>query len=578
MARVDGGEVAGHAIDDAPRVGVVGYRYRLDGEEVLFAPDEIIVLREFSTSSRFGGMGRLHAGRQEVLTDLRARKWNDELLKRGVHVSGTLEAETEDLTPQKAKMIQRSFMKQYGGASKAARVAVLWGGLKFRPQTLAHKDIFWAEQLRMTKEDIAAAFGVPEELLGAKSANFAALREKRRIFWEDTVKSYTTRIASVINSSFLPRVAPDLICWFDFSNVDALAEDRTEQVKAGEIAIRSGQYTLNEWRQRVLGLDPVPGGDVLFIGRGLVPLETAIAGEAGSRSADRLPALARARHELRSVVGVEEKARDDWMRTISKIRQDTETRLQNIIRDYFTTVERKIAGEAATSAEEIVSRAHVIMLGEDRQVIAAKADSTLRRAAEKAGSEAFAAVGIEASFTIRNTAAERVLAGQKRRIRDIGNRKWTELRRVLLDQLAAGSSEDMMRDAVREFFRGERANALTIARTETAPAINSATYSAQVEAIRMGIPVKSEWNTVLDDVTRTGKYDHASAHGLTIDPSTEMFRVSGEALRFPGDFENGSPGNTINCRCAIRPVVSLKAADENRPRSEQMEGGNAVGS
>jgi hypothetical protein len=93
-------------------------------------------------------------------------------------------------------------------------------------------------------------------------------------------------------------------------------------------------------------------------------------------------------------------------------------------------------------------------------------------------------------------------------------------------------------------FRAQR-----IARTETHSAANWATDKAMDSSRMMK---EKEWISALDERTRTiGKgadFDHVAANGERV-AMDDTFKGTGENLRYPGDYENGSPGNIINCRC-----------------------------
>jgi HK97 family phage portal protein len=524
--------------------GVMGYRYRVEGTETVFASDEVIALRSFSTTRRFGGTGKLEPGRKQIGTDLRAREWNDRLLKEGVHTSGTLTTE-DDLGPQKAKKIRESFMKDYAGAEKAARIMVLYGGLKYDPTTFAHKDIMWMEQLKMTQEDISLAIGVPLEVLGTKSPNRAALEEKRRIFWEDTVKPIGSRFVNVLNSTVLPRLAPELEAGWDYEDIDALQPNRTEQYNAGRTAVSAGLLTINEYRRDVLKKEPVEGGDVILIGRGLMPISEAISAT---------PA-----QELRARKSVS-KAEDELVRTIEVLRGRTETRLQGIIRRASrqmegTVLERVSEGLDANSLAGIEQT----MIVENGKLVADEVSDELLTTMQRSGKANHIAVGIGGDqFKVRNTAAERVLRQQRGSVLGVGRRQATQLRASLAEGLANGESEKAMRSRVLSFFRGERDNSLTIARTETSRAINASAKESYLQARTLGVDVEMEWRASQDELVRSA---HAEVHGTRIDPETEVFVVAGEHLEYPGDRDGGSPENTINCRCATIPVV---VADHRR--------------
>lgn len=544
--------------------GLVGYRYALHGKETYLLPEDVIEFREFSTSERFSAMGRLFAGRQEIITDLRARKWNDSLLQQGVHISGTLESENQ-MSADKADRVREAFAKKYAGGSQAHKIVVLHDGLKFKPTTLGHSDIGFMEQLKLTKEDIALAFGIPEELLGAKSANYAALQVKRKVFWEDTMKARGRRIEAVLNSSVLPRIAPELVARYDYSGVEALRDDQAQLVKTARDAIAGGVMTPNEARIKILSLEEVEGGDVLMIGRGLQPLEAALSESAvlppspadgeESDTARRLPALrgpvARALSKMRGGVSVV-KAPDPVMVELRKLMDQTELRLRNILNAEFRRMEIELAAGALdmAAAEEVV-------VVEGRRAIKAKSYPTLKRAAERAHGVVDQAIGITGGIDLRNTEAERQLLRHKRDIDDMMGRRWTSLRSELVDGMQKGESETALKKRVHSFFRGERSNSLTIARTETSRAVNSATFTSMETARAKGVDVRMKWVSINDSYTREA---HAAANFLPpIIPGVEMFHVGGDALRFPGD-PNGTPENTINCRCGMVPVLDGGAA------------------
>jgi HK97 family phage portal protein len=93
-----------------------------------------------------------------------------------------------------------------------------------------------------------------------------------------------------------------------------------------------------------------------------------------------------------------------------------------------------------------------------------------------------------------------------------------------------------------------------IARTET---IRSSNAGSQQLFEDWGV-TQHEWLATKDDRTRTydntrGIADHLVADGQ-VQPIDEAFDVSGEKLMYPGD-PVGSPGNTINCRCTVLPVM-----------------------
>lgn len=83
-----------------------------------------------------------------------------------------------------------------------------------------------------------------------------------------------------------------------------------------------------------------------------------------------------------------------------------------------------------------------------------------------------------------------------------------------------------------------------IARTETIRASNAGSNALYRD---WGVQMK-EWLATNDERTRP---DHAAANGQRVAVDAR-FDVGGEMLSHPGD-PNGSPENTINCRCTLVP-------------------------
>ena len=119
------------------------------------------------------------------------------------------------------------------------------------------------------------------------------------------------------------------------------------------------------------------------------------------------------------------------------------------------------------------------------------------------------------------------------------------------DQIAGVATEAIIADGYG------RADTIALTETQTVAEKTKAVELAAIIAAAMLLRPDVEeqnyekvWIAVLDQKTRIG---HVWADGQIVD-ANEPFLVDGEYLQFPGD-PNGSPGNTINCRCASVPRI-----------------------
>lgn len=109
-----------------------------------------------------------------------------------------------------------------------------------------------------------------------------------------------------------------------------------------------------------------------------------------------------------------------------------------------------------------------------------------------------------------------------------------------------------LRDAVPQF---SKVRAAVIARTE---AHSASQYGSLNMARQSTRPLVKSWSSVEDDRTRSlidgDSYDHLVMDGQTValEQAFDVPTITGgtEPLLFPGH-PDGSPGNIINCRCAM---------------------------
>lgn len=121
------------------------------------------------------------------------------------------------------------------------------------------------------------------------------------------------------------------------------------------------------------------------------------------------------------------------------------------------------------------------------------------------------------------------------------------IKRVIAQEIKRGADINQIAlEISKKLKKGSFIRSITIARTEVIRASNA---GALTGANMTKLALQKEWISTLDDRTRQNGYDHVDANGQKVGIN-ESFLVSGEMLDHPASFD-GSPGNTINCRCTI---------------------------
>ena len=88
-------------------------------------------------------------------------------------------------------------------------------GAQYTPFPAQHQDLEFSELLNVTRDEILALYNVPHEMVGASmvttqtSARSPGIREKRMIFWQDTIQPKHRKKADVWNNHY--ELDPEVI-------------------------------------------------------------------------------------------------------------------------------------------------------------------------------------------------------------------------------------------------------------------------------------------------------------------------------------------------------------------------------
>jgi hypothetical protein len=131
----------------------------------------------------------------------------------------------------------------------------------------------------------------------------------------------------------------------------------------------------------------------------------------------------------------------------------------------------------------------------------------------------------------------------------------TVLKATEADQPLPSALVDKMVTAYKN--RALRYRAETIARKETITALHTAQEMALKQAIDSGVVAQTDltyvWRTARDNRVR---HSHRTMNGQVRKAGTPFTTGAGASLLYPGD-PNGSPEETINCRCFREPKIDF---------------------
>jgi HK97 family phage portal protein len=569
---------------------IAGYTFGEGENARSFKDTEVVQFKTFSPTSPYYGQSPIKVIQNEINAYTSSTRYNSAFFKGGGVPSSVLstEADLDDETINR----YRALWDNWTASSKDTRRPLILGrNLKLETPGVAPDVVAVTQLPKMLRETIAAVMRVPPAIVGIyEYANYANVREQRRIFWEGTVVPLARRIAGAATEQLVPlyaspgtnatssgiRVSPDI------SGLAALQPDYVELAGAAQQLVDRGILTRDEVRERMFGLEPLGGdwgegwwgpfatvllsgsaagkaqGKGAVVGAGFSP--RALDDGDGQAARGLKPATTNARDERKVRLGkslrrLSDEARGVLYKAFNLRREEETKQIKGIVQDWYDELEDEMFSNLESSKalgrpnrvkdpaldelefdeEEAGKRLGILLLP-------VLTDLLLR-----SGQEAIAEISIDISFDIDNPRAQELLRSRVLEMMSVAERAQGRVRDSLAQGLAEGETIEQLTERVSEWARvGKEAYAETVARTETGIVMNEAAREGYEQGGATGL----EWLSVIDERSRD---EHADMDG-TIVTMDEKFDLDGNLCDGPQD-PVLPVEHVANCRCTSAPVV-----------------------
>ena len=244
---------------------ISGYKYRnASGEDTIY-PTDLVVHHKFPyPGDLFLGTSPLSAVGKAVNISNYSNTYLQALYKNMGVIPGYFTTK-ENLHDHEFDRLNQSLDK-YRGAKNAGSTPLFDNDLKFESVAVNPKDLFSAIASKTSREEIAAAFGVPLSLITVESVNKSNAESGNYTYFRDTISPRLKFIEEKVTETILPKYAQSetskLFCAFD----NPVKEDNEQVRLKQETNLKWGVDTIDEVRKEQ-GKSPIAGGD-----RRLVPL------------------------------------------------------------------------------------------------------------------------------------------------------------------------------------------------------------------------------------------------------------------------------------------------------------------
>lgn len=240
-------------------------------------------IKLFNPLDDYYGLSPLKAASADIDQHNLSNKHNVMLLMNGARPSGAVIYRPKDeagnmtmLTDSQREMLRNDLAKRFEGSANSGRTMVLEGDFDYKEMGLTPKDMDFTGMKNFSARDIALCFGVPSQLVGIPDANtYSNMQEARLALYEETIIPLLKHIESDLNEWLVPIYGDDLELKYDIDSIPAITERRRMIYDNVISAVDKGIITRNEARER-LGLEPISGGDDVYISANLFPLGSEI--------------------------------------------------------------------------------------------------------------------------------------------------------------------------------------------------------------------------------------------------------------------------------------------------------------
>ena len=277
-----------------------GYEYVIEGRVVntydadpVTGESEVKHLKLWNPLDDYYGLSPLMAAAVDVDNHNEINKHNIALLRNGARPTGAIVFKPSDdrglsvqLTDGQRQQLNDDLRTRFQGSDNAGKPLLLEGDFDWKEMGLSPRDMDFLQQKHIAAKDIALCFGVPSQLIGVPDGQtYANVQEARLALYEETIIPLARRVESDFNEWLAPAFGEDISITYDFEAVPAMTERRRRIYENVTSAVREGIISRNEARER-LGLEPITGGDDVFIAANLFPLGSAEVAPAEGENAE----------------------------------------------------------------------------------------------------------------------------------------------------------------------------------------------------------------------------------------------------------------------------------------------------
>ncbi len=556
--------------------------WKLQGKDKALDMTSVVQFKLFDPyiTPSIRGLSPIESIRLAVDSDYKAEKYNDLFFTNGAAPGAIVSVKSGGPAVDEADLvkIQKKLDKKMKGMERAHNWAVFPDDLTVQTIGLSHKDMMFIQQRNFSIKEITSAYRIPRGLIDTEDIPYANLVAAKQFLWSQKLIPQINDFLSILNNFFFPIYAPGITGKFDLDKVPELQETMSQKLDYATKLFDKGVSfkALNERFKFGIDTDTMPGADISYIPTNYEAVGSDENNQEDQNAAsirDKLleqPKMKLLENKMSDilegiVVGDEEAKqertevkeakfissyRNKFVKRADVIENEYASKLKKFLFKQRAEVLSKIEGtsnKASESKSTDFDKTLKVVFDEADQKLVATVEPTAKKAVRTGAELAFDTLGIAIDFNIESNIAQSIIDRRMNLVKGINRTTFESIKKQISAGVEQGETLADISERVRSVYRFSESRSLRIAQTETAALMSE---SSQLIYKENGVEEKM-WIASHDERTRESHLANELQGPISIN---ENFK---NGCAFPGD-PDGGPEESINCRCALAPVVGEK--------------------
>lgn len=250
---------------------------------------EFVQFRTYSAGSPGGYLSPISALRQTLTEQVEAGRFRRQLWRSSGRFNAQIirPKDVQPWTPEQKKAFAEAFRSAWNGSgSKAGGIPIMEDGMEIKPYATNWKEAEWSQSVILTREAVAAAYGVnPSLIWHSNTQTYASAKDNARALYADCLGPVLQMFQQRINAFLLPMIGAEPNTYVEFDLTEKLKGSFEERAAIYQSAAGAPYLTRDEVRAE-LNLAPLPDGQGEQI---ITPLNVLEGGQASPQDAEAKP-------------------------------------------------------------------------------------------------------------------------------------------------------------------------------------------------------------------------------------------------------------------------------------------------